>query len=237
MSFWDKELIESNEMWYDDAKKVIQKEDKVVVKLRKDDDTFIKSIIIPTEYYPLNDKYQVFTWKNTQEVTDKKILAIFDKATYEVGHCYKNSSLLLEKLKEAGYDAKSYCGWLFVGQNEIPIHHCWLMIGNSIIDLSDELTMYTLNYGRNIKTYKESRESWIAFHRDCINRKNSERCCPVGVPSPNVLYVGCECSPEQGRLLYQNMMKRFPNHECEANCNAKGENITQLAIKEVRKGK
>lgn len=235
MSFWDKEMVESAEMWYDDNKTVIQKEDRVVIKLREDDNTFIKSIIIPTEYYPLNDKYQMFTWKNTQEVTDKKILDVFDKVSYEIGRCYRNSAVLLERLKEAGYDAKSYCGWLFVGQGETPIHHCWIMIDNSIIDLSDEFTMYALQCRESFGSEKDAREAFIGFHMENRKRKNSERCCPVGVPAPNMLYVGCECNPENGRTLYRELMKRFPEHECEANCNAKGENITQIALREARK--
>lgn len=235
MGFWKKEDLENTEMWYDEKKNVIAKEEKVIVKLRDNNDTFLKSIIMPTDYYPLNDKYQTFTVKNTEEVTDKKLLAIFDEIKYEVGRCYTNSTTLYEKLTQAGYDAKTYCGWLFVGQGETPIHHCWVMVGNSILDLSDDMTVFTLNYRPQPNDAKEGREKFMQFHKDFLHSKNSERCFPVGTPTPSYLYVGCECSPSLGRNIYNQMMRKFPNHECEANCNSKGENMTQIALREIRK--
>ena len=58
--------------------KVIEKENRVVVKMYCRE-SFVKSVVIPTSYYPLNGQYEVFTQENTEVLEDEKVLALIDR--------------------------------------------------------------------------------------------------------------------------------------------------------------
>lgn len=218
--------------WYED--RVEYKNDRVVVKLY-DGNTFKKSIVIPTSYYPLNEKYEVFTKNNTEIVSDDKILGIFDEVKYKIGFCYSNSKQLYQKLVAQAIDAKVYCGWLFVGAAEYPVHHCWVVVnGKHLLDLGDDFTV--MLSGQNAENFKnasiaETRRLTADFARASKNVPNRVRCAPVGTPTPFLLYVGCECDAERGREIYNQLLKRYPNHECERNCDRNGLNETQRIIR------
>lgn len=233
MSFLEE--VRKQQYWYDNVKNVRLKEDYIVVKKRKYDGHFDKSVIIPSYYYPLNKaKYEVFTAKNTEIVTDENVIRIFDSVKYQIGFCYTNSQDLWDKLHAAGYDAKIYCGWLFTGENEFPIHHCWVVIGNSVLDLSDDYVacvyMNRSNWTGN-ESKEETRMKLADFLKASLKWKNSERCVPVGVPAPNYLYVGCECASLLGKIMYNQLIQAYPNHDCHRNCDAKGKNATQEYIR------
>lgn len=222
-------------MWYENN--AVFKENRAVVKLRKPDGAFIKSIIIPTAYYPLNSNYEVFTYKNTKPMNDDGILKIFDSVKYQLGHCYTNTGELVRKLNESGYDAKSYAGWLFTDAGDLPVHHCWCVIEKdgekSVLDLSDDFTaMLSGENGENFKDCdaNETRELIASFHEAAASVPNSLRCSPVGTPTPFLLYIGCECPAEDARKLYGNLMRQYPDHECESNCDSTGLNATQRLI-------
>lgn len=221
-------------MWYEES--AILKKDKVVVKLYDKNERFVKSVIIPTIRYPLNGKYEVFHCGNTEMVKDEEILKIFDSVKYTIGHCYTNVEMLIDNLKKAGYDAKSYVGWLFTGKGEVPVHHCWVVLnGKSVLDLSDDFTV--MLSGENAKNFqkavskKEMSEMIVSFQMAAKTQKNRVRCYPVGMPTRFLLYVGCECNPENGRNIYQKLIKEFPEHECEKNCDSSGMNETQKILK------
>lgn len=219
--------------WYDICAKF--KENKVVVKLRDRDGSYLDSCIIPTDLYPLNNKYEVFTYRNTKPVLDEAVLKIFDKVKYQIGHCYTNTENLVEALCEAGYDAKSYVGWLFVAAAVYPIHHCWVVLnGESVLDLSDDHTMLLHNFKHfdNLKDINEARIALAEFHEAAKQQPNSVRCQQVGTPSINYLYVGCPCPPDAGKLIYNNMMRRYPNHPTARNVDKQGFNPTQRMLKD-----
>lgn len=213
------------------------KEDKAVVKLLNDDDSFKKSVIIPTDYYPLSGEYEVFTYKNTKVVNDEKVLAVFDGVKYRIGCCYGNTQEVVSRLRELGYDAKPYVGWLFTGVTEFPIHHCWCVLdGDKILDLADDFTVMLSGVnGEHFKDKRgdELRELAAAFQMAASKVPNRVRCQPVGQATPFLLYVGCECEPENGRLIYRNLLQRYPHHECERNCDASGMNATQRVMRDM----
>lgn len=219
--------------WYTDTKNVRIKEDKVVVKLYRDN-TFIESCIIPTVYYPLNGKLEVFTAENTKQCLDEKILEIFDRIEFKVGHCYQNTDNLVKELQKEGYNAKSYVGWLFTGKDQYPVHHCWCVLDDHVLDLSDHFTMMlTGNNGENFKGVKTKEEQALVmadFLKAAQKAKNSEKCYPVGVPTPFMFYIGNECEPEAGRIIYQQLMKEFPDHKCDRT-DKQGLNQTQRIFK------
>ena len=221
-------------IWYEDTAKI--KEDKAVVKLYDENNKFSQSIIVPTMYYPLNEKLRVFNYKNTKKIEDINIIKAFDNVKYKIGSCYTNTKELVNELKKEGYDIRSYVGWLFTGQNETPIHHCWAVINdNSILDLSDDFTvMLSGDNGKNfesLNTKIEKAEMIASFQLAARKVKNSIRCSPVGVPTPFLLYVGSECDPEKGKEIYRNLIKQYPDHECQRNVDSEGYSETQRVMK------
>lgn len=218
-------------MWWHEEW-VREKTDKVVVKLRDRNGAFKKSIIVPTVMYPLNGKHEVFTYRNTKRVEDETILSCFDGVEYKIGRCYDNAKRLVESLRSAGIDAIPYVGWAFVGAGETPVHHCWVVVnGSSVLDLSDDYSV--MLGGENGKHFKDDqsiedrRELIAAFQLAARKVKNRQRCCPVGTPTPFMYYVGSPCDPDEGRKIYQRLIRTFPNHECQRNCDPNGLNATQ----------
>lgn len=230
--------MESYSVWHE--RNVRYKEDKVVVKLRDEQGAFLKSIHVPTNYYPLNGKYEVFHYRNTAQVTDKNVLAAFDEVVYKIGHCYSNTKELLLHLKRKGYMAVPYVGWLFTSSYDIPIHHCWAVVigpeGKSILDLGDDYcVMLSEDNQKNFDTaqnIEEMRLMIASFQEWAGKHPNSMRCAPVGIPAPFLLYVGCPCDPDEGRMIYQRLMRQYPDHECESNCDKDGMNAQQRIFKE-----
>lgn len=209
-----------------------EKPEKIVAKLKNEYGNFKKSVIIPTDYYPLNkDEFKVFHCNNTKKVVDEALLMTINKAEYKIGHCYRNTENIVHLLKEAGYDVKSYVGWLFVAETQFPVHHCWAVVDDIyVIDLSDDFTMmfsaenYKNFVGLNVM---ETRVAMLEFALEARKQPHSVRCSPVGKPSPMLYYIGCECEPEDGKRIYNELIKKYPVHECQRNCDTNGLNPTQ----------
>lgn len=201
-------------VWHE--KSVIEKPEKVVVKLHHNDGNFWKSIIVPTAMYPLNGNYEIFTYKNTEVVEDEKIISIFDRHKYEIGRCYKNTEILSKDLLKEGYLAETYVGWLFVDDGELPIHHCWTVVDKKyVLDPSDYFTM--IFHPDNQKNLEIENEMSIlsSFLKESKDKPNHLVCYPIGKPYPNLLYIGSKCTPDMGRYIYQRLMKTYPDHECD----------------------
>lgn len=213
------------------------KEDKAVVKLLNKDGSFKKSVVTPTDYYPLNGKYEVFTYENTVQTDNEDVLKIFDSVKYRIGHCYTNTKEMVSRLRESGFNAKSYVGWLFSGVTQFPIHHCWCVLdGNTILDLADDFSvMLSGANGEHFKdkSFDERRKLTVDFQLAASKVPNSIRCQPVGQATPFLLYIGCECSPDEGRIIYNNLIYKYPGHECERKCDSSGLNATQRMMREV----
>lgn len=227
------------EVWYES--RVRLKDTKAVVKFYDEQDVFQKSIVIPTIKWPLNGKYEVFHAGNTIRITDERILSVFDQQTYRIGKCYTNVKVLLKDLRNAGISAKSYVGWLFTAKDEEPIHHCWVVVhgrnGNSLLDLSDDFTVMLSEKNRegfsSAKTKEDARELMANFTAAAKKMKNRIRCAPVGIPTNFLLYIGCECEPYDGINIYKELMTRFPDHECQRNCDRNGLNMMQKKLMQM----
>lgn len=201
--------------------RINEKMNRVSVKIYNNS-KYLKSIIIPTDYYPTNSNndFEVFENANTEALTNDALLNIIDDIEYKVGYCYTNTENIIELASKNNINLTPYCGWLFVG-DELPVHHCWCMYGNSLIDLADD---FNVSKSKEIeKTFlsfntKEERWNYMAdIHIKNMSLKNSERCKPIGKVHPSLLYIGSPCSPSDGRIIYNNLLKRYPNHEAERN--------------------
>lgn len=216
---------------------ITEKPNKVIAKIRNRDGSLKSSVVIPTDYYPLNkNEYKIFHSGNTAEVTDENVLKLIDKVTYKIGHCYHNADEVANILKQNGHNVKTYVGWLFIGEHQLPVHHCWVVLNeNQIVDLTDDFTMM---FGRwngkcfREKSLTEARELLVDFSKWSKGLRNSERCFPVGTPTDGFYYVGTECAPIEGIKLYQELIRKYPNHECQRNCDNKGYNKTQRMLKD-----
>lgn len=220
-------------MWHEEC--VILKDDRVIVKLKNYDGGFKGSVIVPTSYYPLNDKYRIFTYKNTEQLTDENVLKIFDNVKYHIGRCYANAAELCDLLVKAGYNAKTYVGWLFTAITEYPVYHCWVVLNDNIVlDLSDDFTAMLM--GSNAENFAnkskdEEREVIASFQAAASKVPNSIRCSPVGTPTPFLFYVGSECSADEGLRIYRNLTKKYPDHESVSNVGSDGYNATHRFLK------
>lgn len=216
-------------MWYENC--LMEKQERAVIKLRHNDGTFWRSVIIPTDKYPLTGTYKVYHCGNMEAITDPKVLKIFDRHKFKPGHCYSNAKILSDDLRNEGYSVETYAGWLFVDSTELPVHHCWTVLdGKHILDPADFFT--AMLHGSNRENFKDSknRTDGIAvlssFLEAAKNELNHVVCAPVGIPSEGLLYVGGKCAPEQAKTVYQLLMKKYPDHECDRT-NKRGLNQTQ----------
>lgn len=74
-----------NGSWYDHQTRV--KPNQIVVK-RYNGDRFLGSCIVPSVMYPLDGDYEMFNFRNTEQITDPKLLDIIDQQEYCIGRCY-----------------------------------------------------------------------------------------------------------------------------------------------------
>lgn len=212
--------------WYDTALRC--KPGKAVVRLSNDDGSYIASVNIPTVLWPLNAPYEVFHYGNCKPLEDAKVAQLVDAIPYRIGHCYSNAEAVTKALREHGYAARQYVGWLFVGKNQYPLHHSWTVLdGNNVLDLSDDYAILQINADKfNGLTIEETRVLMVAFRKWISQYPNSQRCMPFGTPSPGLLYIGCECGRQEGIDIYNNLVYRFPDHPCRERVN--GNNKTKL---------
>lgn len=202
------------EVWFEPYLRV--KPDKVVVKLYDKPGVFKAAVNIPSVMWPLNGPYELYHANNTEFITDKSVLDIIDAQPYKIGHCYSNAGNVTQALVKAGYDAKTYVGWLFCSIREWPIHHTWTVLdGKYVIDLADEFALASYNHDKfeAAKSEEERRELYVDFHLWASQYPHSQRTA-AGRTSPNLLYVGCECSPEVGKMMYKSLVAMYPNHPC-----------------------
>ena len=218
--------------WF--AQRLRQKPDKAVVRLFRDDGTFLEAVNVPTDRWPLNAPYEAFHCNNCTVIEDKHIAKVVDAIPYRIGHCYGNSENVALALQAAGYHATQYVGWMFVGE-QYPIHHSWVVLGEHLIDLADEFSVLHYNQDKFEGTDDaDARSLLVEFTRWIRQFPNSKRTMPFGIPSSNLLYVGCPCSREEGIHIYNNLSRSYPNHPCNERL-VKGQTLTkqQLLLKEA----
>jgi hypothetical protein len=76
----------------------------------------------------------------------------------------------------------------------------------------------------------ELRECLVDFYR--LNKKNSELCTPVG-KAQRYVYAGCKIeSAKAGIRIYNDLVRKFPNHEILNGINADGTTKLQQMILE-----
>ena len=194
---------------------------RFVGKLYTPEGEFLESILIPSEKYPLNDsQFSMFHKDNCKEVTDKAILDCFNAISYRSGFCYSMADELSKLLNEHGIKHSMWCGWFFV-YAKTPLHHCWITVGDnddSVLDLQDDFSY--MFQTTNIKENMAEDDVRQKLSNHYIRRlkgevANTTACQTVGVPSPIIWYVGSRISSgESGKAIYNNLIRKFPEHPC-----------------------
>lgn len=226
-----------------DEKTVRISDKRVSVKLYHADESFNKSILMPTEYYPLpNDNFQVFSDSNTTELEDCRIITLLDTIPYRIGRCYSNSDAVMEAFSNNGVqDANVFCGWMFMSPHSLPLHHCWVVLGdNHVIDFAnDQHSSHKFimdTYGKDAVeqfSMDDWREAFVEYRRQSVHWKNSDR-CKFGITNGR-LYVGCKVSSGMGEALscYQALKRKYPDHETDRNLQANGLNKLQNKLSDA----
>lgn len=219
----------------------INKDGRFVGKLYKENGEFVESILIPSEYYPLNDKtYKVFHYKNCTECTDETILKCFDSVKPRSGYCYSMADELSRKLTKFDIEHKIWCGWLFVGAQQ-PVHHCWVTVGEndeSVLDLQDVCNYFELLLNLNkdkglINSDEDKINLLVEFNSLRTKNKisNVVACDKVGVPSVRYYYVGCQIgNGDEARKVYNCLIDKHPDHPLNMNIDKNGMTKIQQRI-------
>ena len=207
---------------------------------------YVDSVVIPTDYYPLNDTtFKVFHHGNCEQVTDADVISCFDSIKLRCGYCYQMADELHAALNRKNIVNAIWCGWFFPN-GAIPVHHCWITVGEnnkSVLDIQEDFeaeeqaTRSTLlNSGEQL-TYENVQKLRVesAVRAMCGKVKNSDRCStsssPLGVPSPSAFYVGTKVSGGTvARHIYNSLIDKYPNHIIKRNLGADNLNSTQRKI-------
>lgn len=197
---------------------------KAVIKLYREDKSFLTALHIPSVYWPLNGPYEVFHSGNTCCFEDDaKMVELFNSQEYLIGHCYSNTTRLANAFQDCGYDIRTYCGWAFTGE-EVPVHHCWAVLTDevgqkAVLDLSCDnyqMRLWFLEREKEDPFWVENSDpkdmvvAWISYA--LANLSHIQRCSPCGIIPPNYLYIGSPCRPEEGISIYQKLMRDNPGH-------------------------
>ena len=220
-------------MWFERQTRL--KPNQVVVKLRDDDDRFIKSIFVPSVMYPLNGPFEVFHCENTNRASEEMLIAI-DRAEYKIGRCYSNTKSVVTELRKAGFNAVPYAGWLFVDKSETPIHHCWCVVdGTIVVDLCDDVAVQlTVRPDLRELCGEPLRRAFADFAEEAMTWPHSVRCHPIGTPWISWAYVGSPCEPEEAVDIWRKLKKAYPHHECDRSVS--GSNMTETQTYLAQRG-
>jgi hypothetical protein len=210
------------------------KPQKATVRLVTREGGLFTTVKIPSALWPLSGPCEAFHCDNCVPISDEEIIRIVDAVPYKIGKCYSNAEAVAKALRVAGYDAKTYVGWWFLNSREYPTHHAWVVLErSSVIDISDNIDLMEGNahvFAR-ATTPEEFMRMNVEFITWATSHPHSKRCAPLGVPSRSALYIGCECSPEQGVQISQNLRATCPNHPGFNPVNGDGLTETQQLMK------
>jgi len=155
------------------------------------------------------------------------VRTIHKRDLFQVGECYNNVDILQKNLNANGWwKTTCFVGWMLSDFLPKNIHHAWLVFnGESVIDLGQfrfarEISNKLRPLHAKIKEeftkagktetafeihWREiwCRELFAYEHGDVITNR------VWGQVPEGFVYVGCPCTPDQGRLLYNNWFKKY----------------------------
>lgn len=165
-----------------------------------------KDIIIPSAMWPLNGKTSIIlNHDNTVPCEDEGIRSIFDELQFSVGACYHNAFTLCEALRNAGYKADTYAGWIFVGDT-IPAHHCVVILNeNTVLDPT------VIDYRKMALDKLDKREAVVDFLKSMKDKPKSSY-TTFGQVLPGMMYFVSKCEARAAHRTRAKLEKAYPNH-------------------------
>lgn len=199
---------------------IVRKEDRVIITMRNEDDSFARKIRIPTDMWPLNrPDYEFFGPDETVPITDETVIRCFDKADQKMGFCYPNVKNVVNECYKHGIEVIPYVGWYVYTSYLYPVHHCWSVLKHpngdaSVLDYGDTFTKGCEIFPKlkSPDSIDESRALLIKLHH-MMDEGNLHEFC--GNPFGKVgfgFYIGCPCDPDEGIKIYQDLVNRYPDH-------------------------
>lgn len=193
---------------------LVLKENRAIFKGIKD-----TNVVIPSSMYPLKDKtYKIFCNENTANFEsgselEAKVIAAFDRVDSKVGECYKNAEMLLAELEQEGVKAESYVGWMFVGKNELPVFHCFVVVEDKVLDFAALYNSEDFEWlnKQTVQTPDESRQKITECFQSKLDLPNHER-SGFGQVDKTYTYVASKCSPAEGLELHKQLLQTYPDH-------------------------
>lgn len=165
-----------------------------------------KDIVIPSAMWPLNGKTSIIlNHDNTVPCEDEGIRSIFDEMQFTVGACYHNAFILCEALRNAGYKADTYAGWIFVGDT-IPAHHCVVILNeNTVLDPT------VIDYRKMALDKLDKREAVVDFLKSMKDKPKSSY-TTFGQVLPGMMYFVSKCEARAAYRTRAKLEKAYPNH-------------------------
>ncbi len=165
-----------------------------------------KDIVIPSAMWPLNGKTSIILNNdNTVPCEDEGIRSIFDELQFSVGACYNNAFTLCEALRNAGYKADTYAGWIFVGDT-IPAHHCVVILNeNTVLDPT------VIDYRKIALDKLDKREAVVDFLKSMKDKPKSSY-TTFGQVLPGMMYFVSKCEARAAHRTRAKLEKAYPNH-------------------------
>lgn len=206
--------------------KIAMKKDKIIIE-----EITEKPIVIPSQLYPLNGSLEIFYYDNTEDCADQQIREIFDSVTAAIGYCYTNVQRMVEALETAAIQSErytAYVGWLFIGDT-LPVHHAFIVVDDKyMLDFSTDKLFEDGQHYSGL-TQEEVKDRVAKQYIERRKLKNSERAA-FGKVGSIYLYIGSRCKPQDGKRIYQRLVKAYPKHPCIRNVTVTGATDTQNRI-------
>ena len=180
-----------------------------------------KDIVIPSAMWPLIGKTSIIlNHNNTIPCEDEGIRSIFDELQFTVGACYHNAFILCEALRNAGYKADTYAGWIFVGDT-IPAHHCVVILNeNTVLDPT------VIDYRKMALDKLDKREAVVDFLKSMKDKPKSSY-TTFGQVLPGMMYFVSKCEARAAHRTRAKLEKAYPNHPAFGRL-MKGKNQTPM---------
>lgn len=170
---------------------------------------------IPSKMYPLSNlrDSRLMSWNNSKKIDNIELINAFDFCSFGIGVCYSNAEkIYLEALKR-NIEVEYFAGWLFVGRTA-PLHHAWVVYGNSILDgsiLANQFEYFSRNpIDENNSKHREMYADYVVKEQTSLT-PNSKKFIFGKVPAP-LFYLGSPDTPDNAKATFRKLQNDFPNH-------------------------
>lgn len=204
-----------------------------------------RNITIPSVMFPLDkNNYKIFCNYNTEDFDDPQMEQIcekvFDKIKPEVGYCYSNSEDLQKALSKKGIIADTYVGWIFLGKDTLPLHHCFIVVDNTkVLDYGAAFTSEDVQLQQKYKN-DANKDATVLLAEMHIqkNKLPNHQHYGFGKVDPFYFYIAEKCEPLKGKQIFNQLMKSYQNHISYQRMRMKDNSTpTQNLIRQMESGK